>query len=464
MAGQAHAIAVCIAFGCSGSSRPVPLPVPSPSPTVEVVQPSTSDTVVLHALDVELGTVGDLASKGPRFEDRVRRYRAFVRDRLTQDAFFKTFLVRLFPNLFSEDSGAAVPLTLQTGQFHGAPFYYLDKPCAPPDLVNVRPWWDDAHDVAICKDSYRPELTVDQRTGSSVSIFCEYYWLPSVESRPRVCRCGARLLSCARDEQQAAALASAMSAEPRLTTAAIVRSHQPFSRILTSEETVRSGLADFIYNRSEFYRSGKFELAADRPAGWHPREAAFGGGILSTAHTMFLFDSQRVIGGWIWEDFLCIPLRSTDVHASQMFQMKSANFRHAGHMDLAEMEGCRTCHARLENVLQVFAPVTPVKHGIRFDLDAKPLSAKFFGTDDSDQRGEGPATFAWLGEMITKQPEFKSCIVKKVEDLVYGGLEIPADVHTTLASRFAEGMDLARLFEDSVVARYLGYPALAIAR
>src|SRR5262249_25568188 len=69
--------------------------------------------------------------------------------------------------------------------------YYLNKPCAETEAVQVKPWWDYAHPVNVCPDSYRPE--VFHHLEGKVWANCAPY-----RERPE-CGCGPNLIRCVKD-------------------------------------------------------------------------------------------------------------------------------------------------------------------------------------------------------------------------------------------------------------------------
>jgi hypothetical protein len=84
------------------------------------------------------------------------------------------------------------------------------------------------------------------------------------------------------------------------------------------------------------------------------------------------------------------------------------------------------------------------------------MTTRFYVRDENDQRAEGPATPAWLGEMFRQQPEFATCIADKTLAYVFGGYPIRPSLRASLLAKFRRGEDLASLIEDAVVARFIG--------
>lgn len=111
--------------------------------------------------------------------------------------------------------------------------------------------------------------------------------------------------------------------------------------------------------------------------------------------------------------------------------------------------------------MRAFAGFTSSSRGLRYDpTTAVEGEVELFVWDDTDARGTGPATPAWIGRQIGEQPELDQCMVRKVEGLLYSGHPVPKAVHERLLARFRGRRDLAALFEDAAVVRYLGLRGL----
>lgn len=124
------------------------------------------------------------------------------------------------------------------------------EPCPPAERVQVTPWWNPAHKVAVCKSSYRPEHVFDD-VG-----FCAGQPEPTVQTPPRPgCGCGPLLLACLPPAALAPKLEESMDAgireEVMKTAADIVTHHRSFNELWTTSTTWQSGLVEFLYLRRE---------------------------------------------------------------------------------------------------------------------------------------------------------------------------------------------------------------------
>jgi hypothetical protein len=455
---------------CSSQpSRPTTIaPPPTAQAPATPAKPRLDDREILRRLDLKLGTQGDIAvPEGLSRDQRRDAYRAFIRDRLKQPAFYDaTFHALKLIRGPGESPAMLPPLPFTLKQSDTTPaFYYLEKPCKPSAQTEVEPWWDLDSKVRICTDSYKPEL-ISYAAGGGATIWCDstFYkahtaWVPSP------CRCGQNLMNCAPSIAVQRAIMKGFSDEQQLTVKHVVEHHLPFGEILTLPGSVRSGYGDFFYARSEFIATGRWSYPRPESveASLRPRPAAFDAGILSTWFWMVDSDSYRVMAREIWDQFLCHPLASRNVTPAEILKAMggSANavgkFRDSVRMEFTTAPGCENCHKILENVSRAMVGYTLMQYGGHYIKDrAYPGTIQFFVDDVASPRAEGPATLHWLGATIGAQPEFAACMVKKVLTYVYDGFEYPPELAERLQTRFSAGQDFATLFEDAVVSRYLG--------
>jgi hypothetical protein len=420
------------------------------------------DDAALARLDITFGTSGEL----PQAEDatlaaRAARFRAFVRAREEQDAFYDTLLPRYFKMVdLRTDVLVAQAMVLESKTEGGRTYYYhpKDGPCARQQQVAVHPWWDLETTVWICEASYRPDILVEQN--GSEPAYCEYPW-----AVPTTCRCGENLINCTRDKVQHDQAVAAFTDEPIRTFQYVMQRHEPLSHALTMDATVRNDLADFYYARDRALRTGTLSFPRVDPtrrATLRPRGAPYGAGVLTTAAYLHYDDARRLPAAQIWDDLLCTPLVSTAVHAKTMLTggLHTQRVRYRATPQLGRITGCQNCHARLESVLTAYSGFTSLLYGLRY-IPSMQLhdTIGFYVRDHTDLRGEGPASVQWIGEMIGRQPEFASCLVRRSEQIVLGGFPVAPDVHARLSRQFAATQDLAQLIEDLVVVRYVGAAA-----
>jgi hypothetical protein len=347
------------------------------------------------------------------------------------------------------------PLQVARSKTKGA-FYYRNVPCRELELQRVRPWWNPAVEVWICRDDYLPEVLSDGE------ISCD-----TAFSERTKCGCGPNLMFCGTKEIKEKLIDASLE-EWRLTLKYVTESDRPLGDLLRMNSTVRSGFADLYYRRVEFFLTGTFvPPEVDRPPSLQPRNELFQGGILSTSGGLFS-DGQRSTVAAIWEGYLCAPFISQNVSTHFLLEATrdQPNLRNSSLIGLASTEGCQNCHAKLEYGQRFLAGWQNYHHGSHYvpGAAAETPTARMYVRDHHDLRGEVPANLASLGRMLTSQPEFAQCMVERVEDFVYEGNVVPFEVKRALASQFEDGQHLGALIESAVVARAFGPQALLGAR
>lgn len=367
------------------------------------------------------------------------------------------------PRLFTLYAVADVRLTsmLDTGETRsGERFYYRQTPCAESELERVRPWWSPTGEVLVCSADHRPAVLAS--TDGAYS--CDMNIFPVPITKAAGCGCGPNLMFCAPFEQ-AMALGDAMREEIRRTIQHVVAADRPLTDLFTMQETVRSGYGELFYARNRFFQTGRFEIPAlDEPARLRSRDPELSGGLLTTPLFLF-FESRREVIASLWQDTLCTPFRSArvDPHVMLKAARSDPGLRVKEHLTLASTPGCQNCHSRLEYGGRAFAGWQNAWFGQHFDAALRKgiSSTRFYVRDHTDLRGEGPATPAWLGQMIVAQPELASCMVEKAISLVYEGHEAPRSVRQALLRQFRSSPRLGPLLADAVIARSFGAAALA---
>lgn len=414
--------------------------------------------VSLRDLDVLFGTSDRSAATADVVTGEIpgiEEYRRWVRRHLADPSFYKVLMPALVDG--EQANGVVGNTLLQVAQSKSkGAFYYRTVPCPELELQRVRPWWNPAVEVWICRDDYLPKILSDGE------ISCD----TAFSERTR-CGCGPNLMFCGTKEIKGKLIDASLE-EWRLTLKYVTESDRPLSDLLRMNSTVRSGFADLYYHRVEFFLTGKFVPPdVDRPPSLQPRSALFQGGILSTPGGLFS-DGQRAMVAAIWEGYLCAPLISQNVSTHLLLEAtrNQPNLRNQSLIGLASTEGCQNCHAKLEYGQRFLAGWQNYHYGSHYvpSVAAETPTARMYVRDHHDLRGEVPATLASLGLMITSQPEFVQCMVERVQNFVYEGNVVPFEVERALVGQFADGQRIGALIESAVVARAFGPAALRVAR
>jgi hypothetical protein len=382
-------------------------------------------------------------------------YRSWVRSRLAHDEVYDTLAPLIAP--FSTGAVNIVgdpALSVGHSPSKGA-FYYRVSPCKESELEKVSPWWAPRSAVWVCRDDHRPGVLVG-KSGRSCDV--AKVALPLSEG----CGCGPHLMFCG-TEEQAAALTRSVAEEVQRTMQRIVTSNRPFGELLTTSDTVRSGYADLWHARVGFFLTGRF-VAPDvaQPPTSRPRSPAHKGGVLSTPIYLFA-DGKRTMVDAIWNDYLCVPLRSEGVETHRLLDAARGDndLRSSSHMYLASSAGCQNCHARLEYAMAFMSGWQSTYYGMHYIAkDESAAQTRLYLRNHRDLRAEGASNLAWLGQAIVRLPEFSECMVSKVARWVYEGEPIPRPVERELLRRFDQDQDMARLIEGAVIARAFGAGAL----
>ena len=451
-----HAMLILLA-ACAPRAAPAPREAPAtrePGGAV-AAQGAAAPALSLRDLGAVFGIATDDAEAASA--RTIDAYRQWVRRMLKQPEPYNVFmpvLLGVFVELPSDRTVGLVTLSTAETRDHRT-FYYRGKPCPDTELERVRPWWSPATEVWVCHNDHRPEL-IRERDYSCDMIG------PLPEGS--ACGCGPNLMFCGSQEQKDATR-QATRDELRLTLQRAIEQGRPFGEILTTNATVRPGLADLFTARAEFFVTGRFtppDLQA--PVALRPRPALFKGGMLSTP--LFLFgDSQRSMVASIWETFLCVSLKSQEVGTKTILEkLRAETFpRESALPQLASTVGCQNCHARLEYGQHFMVGWQSWLKGMHYEpaVAAAIPKAPFYVRDHHDLRAEVPADLGALGEQIRRQPEFARCMVTKMTNLIYEGTEVPHELERRLEARFARDERMDTLIEDAVIARAFGVLAPA---
>jgi mono/diheme cytochrome c family protein len=310
------------------------------------------------------------------------------------------------------------------------PVYYLRKPCGPEEVELVHPWWDEASTVRVCRDSHRPDQLVEPQTG----FRCGGYNLHPYQSS--FCGCGPNLMNCTESAEQRASFYDSMRDEVVETIAWIVDHDQPISRVFTQNETIRDARVEFLYQRW-LVNSGRTAAVPDlkswrKPAEPVPRVELVPGqhaGVLTTPQLVYQADAvrprMRDTSSHLW----CIVPKSSKASTETVLSLGATDLRDGeGWKKLAAMPICTNCHARLDYGMQFFAGYPNRYHSDTYLPPPPPTGpGRLYLEDIDDDRGEAPQTPIGFAELATRQPEFVTCVTKRLVSHVFGDAATPAD-------------------------------------
>ena len=327
----------------------------------------------------------------------------------------------------------------------GEVVYYLRRPCAVADAVSVRPWWDQAHPVLVCPDSYRPERKKDPH-----GFYCGGELMKPNPREPdtQFCGCGSGLMHCVRDLKDKEALLASAERETVDTIAHVVANDQPLVNLYSMNETVRDRRAEFLDARARVL-SGQIAELPDLAA-WPeegrlaPRSEGYPGqhaGILTTPHVVRMESTPRASMRRAYELLWCKPPESIGVDAEQVFALGVTDLREGdGWKKLAAMPICTDCHARLDYGMRFFGGLLDVRRATDFVAsEPRPATSHLFVGDIHDDRGQAAATPHAFAELATRQPEFGRCMTERVLEHVFQRAFSPSAWDAVFAAFTAQG-------------------------
>jgi len=363
----------------------------------------------------------------------------------------------LGPWISDEFNGAPLGAALQQTETN-PPIYFLEKPCTLKQAVKVRPWWDLKSEVHVCPSSYAPEV----KHADNPQHHCSGLY----QAGRAPCGCGYNLMRCARDGEHYQAIVHSLNQELKRTLAYVVNAKQPLERVFLANETYRDRNAEFLYQRQRVEHGdadpeSTFRKLESWPADgqWAAREISVPGqhsGILTTYSLMGMFDHSRGrINLWLKRIWCAAKSATASVEPETVLKLHVGAGLGNGEswQRLTVMPVCTGCHARLDYGAQFFKGYPFNQQHVYFSPeDQLNTPGPFYGDDIRDLRAHGPRTPQGWAEIAVEQPEFKSCMVKHVEDYVMGNHGTAAD-----ARAIGKAFQSRRRIDDAVKAALLRY-------
>lgn len=313
---------------------------------------------------------------------------------------------------------------LKTKEDGGKTIYYLRDSCSASEAVKVVPWWDESGDeVLVCPSAYRPEVK-----GDKAGRTCGASMLDPRDSD--VCGCGPMLVYCMKNNEQRSKYKSLIVQEVTDTAAYVVDGDLPIEKLFTMNETVNNEATEYLYRRARVV-SGEdpktlFPIKGyDKPKLRERHEQMPGqqAGVLSAPMMMYASDALRGVMRNYYEYLWCTGTARSNVETEAVLALKKVDLRVGdGWKELASMNICTDCHARLDYGMQFFWGYPSSTMGTDFNLkNSRAGKGPLYGDNIKDERGQADLTPRGFAELATTQPEFGACMTRKIVDHVYNG-------------------------------------------
>lgn len=362
-------------------------------------------------------------------------YAHFVDAWLADDLSARGELISKVLSIFVPDD--PTPLFFPLSTFHaadGRDVLYLPRrqaaanpPCAPADVVTVRPWWAKTN-VAICAASYAPEVSFVEGTFCPQSINGVAGF-----AIPDACGCGPRLMYCAMPELLEAARADAKTEMRETTYDILIRQKRPLADVLTATRTWQSGRVQYLYARREaaqLIARAKWSPAVARQVDaiidrvdvaakprWIDRAGPYRGTGVSFTAPGWVSPTYRNAIRELFNRFLCIDFGSVHVDRDAVLEAVGDNVQNLRSLNtisdspMRHQTGCKGCHMPMDTSAgMLFGFELSWRGG--FPRGDQP-AGELYLQGATDRRGDGKGV-AGLMKLIGVQPEFGRCMVKRV--------------------------------------------------
>ncbi|MCB9528084.1 MAG: hypothetical protein H6701_06750 [Myxococcales bacterium] len=374
---------------------------------------------------------------------------AFVDAQLAEEGFARQIASSLVfggPVSVKERHPVAGHSVLRARQVDGERVYFLRAPCPLDEAVAVHPWWDPDDPIRVCPEAYRPESR-----GDAEGRTCGASMLSPGASQ--ACGCGPRLMYCSRDAAHFAQVRQSLKREIDDTVVAVVEAGGPIDPLFTGVETVRDRNAEFVYRRARV-AAGEDPALLDledfgekaRRAPRHEQVPGHHAGLLTAPALVYGSDALRGVMRNYYTYLWCSEPTRSNVTTEAVMKLGKVDLRVGdGWRQLAAMDVCTDCHARLDYGMQFFNGYPSSVNGLDFrPREALAGEGPLYGADIGDARGTGPLTPNGFARLALAQPEFGQCLTRRVVDHVFNGMGTAADFDAVEAV-FARTRDLKQM-------------------
>ena len=386
--------------------------------------------------------------KPPRAEELAKKLKAIESGALSIEAYVDGLLAQPMGGRLAKDLvlGASSPIkdrhplpihsVLKSFGDGDARVYFLKDKCDRAEAETVAAWWGD--EVRVCPSAHRPLVLGDGKGRTCGASMMD----------PRqvdVCGCGPKLMYCTKNRDHYDQTQNGFQREVVDTAAWIIDGNKPIEQLFTMNETVRTDAGEFMYRRAAIAAGADADkllpvgdIFSRKPV-LAPRAEAMPGqhaGILTTPSMMYASDALRGVMRNTFDYLWCSGVQSSRVATETILALKTVDLRVGdGWKDLASMNVCTDCHARLDYGMQFFWGWPSSTAGVDFrPAEARTGKGSLYGKNIKDDRGQDDLTPAGFARLATSQPEFGECMSRRVIDHVFSGTESTADfgaVHTT---------------------------------
>jgi hypothetical protein len=304
--------------------------------------------------------------------------------------------------------------------------YYLRSKCDREAAEKVKAWWGE--EVLVCPDSHRPTVL-----GDGQGKMCGSSMLDPRDTD--VCGCGPELMYCTKNDDHYQKTQDSFQRELIDTAAHVVDGNLPIEQLFTMNETVRTDIGEMMYRRARVAAGEKISLIDDsfeKSPRLAPRKEMIPGqhaGLLTTPSMTYASDALRGVMRNTYDYLWCTGVPGARVSTQSILDLKAVDLRVGeGWKDLAAMNVCTDCHARLDYGMQFFWGYPSSTAGVDFRPElALKGKGPLYLRDIRDERGSDDLTPAGFARLATSQPEFGDCMTRRIVDHVFNGTETSAD-------------------------------------
>jgi hypothetical protein len=265
---------------------------------------------------------------------------------------------------------------------------------------------------------------------------------------------------CTRDVDHWNRVKADVQREVTDTVAWVVNTDRPIEDLFTMNETVRNDNAEAVYRRARVLAGEAADKAYDRSDfpkgdGPQPRHEQVPGqhsGILTAPSMIFGSDALRGVMRNYFDYLWCTSQSSSRVTTEAVLGLDVVDLRVGdGWKQLATMDVCTDCHARLDYGMQFFHGWPSSTQGVDFRLkDALSGKGNFYSNNIKDLRGEGELNPRGFAQLAVAQPEFGDCLSRRVAEHVFNGAPRPDDV-AAVKRTFAEKHTLKSMLRTALI-------------